>query len=103
MLLPLCEPPNDLEIRQRDHNEMNEPNQNAAAPTVVSNAKDSESKGHKCSRSCKHYTPLDKKGDFQTVVKNTKKGVIDVDVHASEWAKIFGVKCREDNPCSCSV
>ena len=51
-----------------------------------------EPKGQKCSRSCKHYTPLDRKRDFQTVVKNSKNGVIDVDVHASELAKIFGVK-----------
>ena len=92
LLLPLCEPPNDLEIGQCDHNEMNEPNQSAAASAVVSNAKDPEPKGHKCSRSCKHYTPLDKNRDFQTAVKNTKNGVIDVEVHASELAKIFGIK-----------
>ena len=84
---------------------MNEPNQNAAASAVVSNAKDSGSKGHKCSRSCKHYTPLDKNRDFQTAVKNTKNGVIDVEVHASELAKIFGIKQGKiihAAPCWCS-
>ena len=92
LLLPLCEPPHDLEIGQCDHTEMNEPNPNAAASAVVSNAKDSESQGHTCSKSCKHNTPLDKKRDFQTIVKNTKNGVVDVVVHASQLAKIFGVK-----------
>ena len=106
LLLPLCPPANELEIAQCDEKEIeNEPNcanppqgatdQWSTSATCATSQKDClpvpETKSNTIKRNPKN-TVLDKRRAFQTVVKNTKNGVVDMNVYRNELAKIFGEK-----------
>eukprot|EP00435_Cladocopium_sp_Y103_P025552 s3203_g6.t1 len=104
LLLPLCPPADELEIAQCDDNEIeNEPNcakasegapdqwsTNATCATTQNDSLPLPASTSNTKKKNPKNTVLDKRRAFQTVVKNTKNGVVDMNVHKESMAKIFG-------------
>ena len=105
LLLPSCPMPKELDVAQCEtSNESNEPNQNSDlwssnATCAKSQPKDSPAEPVESPKPVTtpkfkknpKITPNDKRKAFQTMVKNTKNGVIDLDVHRESLAKVFNI------------
>ena len=96
LLLPLCEPPEDLEVAKCDHETKYEPNDSETASSECQDQPQPELPPKEVPKHAKHahkhkITPLDKKRAFQGIVKNTKNGVVDVSEHAKALSVVFGV------------
>ena len=95
-LLPLCAIDGELDVAQCE--DTNEPNQDDPPPAnhladeveVPCNLPCKDKPSRTRSQPVK-ITPLDQKRAFQTVVKNTKNGVIDLKTHSKALEIIFGV------------
>lgn len=102
LLLPLCSPCPDLEVAACCATPDDEPNQEASMTTEDHSAKSStmHAKQETCSHgrnknNTKVRTPLDNKRSFQTVVKNTKGGVVDLEKYGKMLSEVFGTVVGE--------
>ena len=103
LLLPICELPEELQLNACE--DENEPNTSElsvkgmaststlpeATAEVPEDSSCLETKGSKAVK----ITLCDRRKAFQTIVKNTKNAIIDLDTHRDSLTKIFGEKGKQ--------
>lgn len=103
LLLPICEIPEELQLNACE--EENEPNMSefsekalpSSSTLPIAQTEVQEDRSCQKPHSKKHdrITLCDRRKAFQTIVKNTKNAVVDLEVHQESIVKIFGEKGKQ--------